>query len=34
MRLSIVSPSSVKSEKLMDDLDGDPGKTKMQEEKY
>jgi len=33
MRLSIVSPSSVKKEKLMVDLDGDPGKRKMQEEK-
>jgi len=34
MRLSIVSPSLVKKEKLMADLDGDPGKRKMEEEKY
>jgi len=33
MRLSIVAPSSVKKEKLMVDLDGDPAKRKMQEEK-
>jgi len=34
MRLSIVSPSSLKKDKLMVDLDGDPGKRKMEEEAY